>query len=428
MSTEHVVLPDTRGQDRAIPTAPAWTRHRRLIVGVPIAAVLVIVAAFVMLRSAGMHESAARSALTIATVGRGTFTRDIVASGQVVAAVSPTLMAPAGGVVALEVRAGDKVGKGQRLASIDSPDLKSLLQQEQATLESLRTDWKRAQLEADRKLSQLKAAFEQAEIDRKTAQREADRSRKAYELGSYSELQMLKMDDALEKAQFAYEQARTAYRSQPEQNRFEIDSKKSLAERQRFMVEQLQRQVDDLQIRSPVIGQVGQVLVGDRASVMKDAPLVTVVDLSALEVEIKVPESLARDLATGMNAELEGDGRRWNATVSAVSPQVVNGEVATRLRLADEKHDGLRQSQRLSARIVLDRRQNVLMVDRGLFVEQGGGSVYVVHGDAVERRAVRLGAVSVEKVEILGGLVAGEQIVISGADAFHDTPRGRLTD
>ncbi len=68
------------------------------------------------------------------------------------------------------------------------------------------------------------------------------------------------------------------------------------------------------------------------------------------------------------------------------------------------------------------------MVDRGLFVEQGGGSVYVVHGDAVERRAVRLGAVSVEKVEILGGLVAGEQIVISGADAFHDTPRGRLTD
>jgi len=130
----------------------------------------------------------------------------------------------------------------------------------------------------------------------------------------------------------------------------------------------------------------------------------------------------------GVNAQIEGDGRKWNATVSAVSPQVVNGEVTARLRLADEKHDGLRQSQRLAARIVLDRRQNVLMVDRGLFVEQGGGYAYVVHGNEVERRAVRLGAVSVEKVEILAGLKVGDRIVISGADAFHDAPRGRLTN
>ncbi len=428
MSTEHVVLPDTRMQDRALPDVPSWMRHRKWVLGLLAGAVIVIVAAFMALRSAGTHESAARSTVTIATVGRGTFTRDIVASGQVVAAVSPTLNAPAAGIVALEVHAGDKVQKGQRLAAIDSPDLKSMLQQEQATLESLHTDWKRAQLEADHKLSQLQAAFNQAEIDRKTTQREAERSRKAFELGSYSELQVLRAEDALEKAQFAYEQARTAYRSQPAQNRFEIDSKRSLAERQRLMVEEMQRQVDNLQIRSPVVGQVGQVLVGDRASVTKDVPLVTVVDLSALEVEIKVPESLARDLAPGVQAELEGDGRRWNATVSAVSPQVVNGEIATRLRLADEKHDGLRQSQRLSARIVLDRRQNVLMVDRGLFVEQGGGYVYVVRDDVVERRAVRLGAVSVEKVEVLAGLEAGDQIVISGAEAFHDAARGRLTD
>lgn len=427
MSTEHIVLPDTRRQDRALPTAPSWTRHRRVVLALSAGAIVVIAAAVAVLRSADTHESAARSTLTIAMVGRGTFTRDIVATGQVVAAVSPTLNAPAAGIVALDVHAGDKVDKGQRLATIDSPDLKSLLQQEQATLESLRTDWKRAQLEADRTLAQLHAALNQAEIDRKTAQREAERSRKAYELGSYSELQVLKTEDALEKAQFAYEQARTAHQSQPAQNRFEIDSKHSLAERQRLMVEELQRQVENLQIRSPVVGQVGQVLVGDRASVMKDAPLVTVVDLSALEVEIKVPESLARDLQVGMHAELEGDGRQWNATVNAVSPQVIGGEVATRLRLADEKHDGLRQSQRLSARIVLDRRENVLMVERGPFVEQGGGYVYVVHGDEVERRAVRLGAVSVEKVEVLAGLVAGEQIVISGADAFHDAPRGRLT-
>ena len=67
----------------------------------------------------------------------------------------------------------------------------------------LRIDWQRAQLDAERKLSQLEDAFEQAQVDRNTAQRELDRSRKAYELGSYTELQALKAQDALEKAQFA---------------------------------------------------------------------------------------------------------------------------------------------------------------------------------------------------------------------------------
>jgi HlyD family secretion protein len=387
-----------------------------------------IVLAVLALRAAGLHESAERSTLTIATVERGTFTRDIVASGQVVAAMSPTLNAPAAGLVALEVKGGDAVEKGQRLAVIDSPDLKSTLAQEEAMLEGLRTDWKRARLEADRKLSELRGAFDQAEIDRKTAQREAERSRKAFEGGAYPELQVLRAEDALEKANFASSLAQSAYQSQPAQNRFEVDSKRSLMDRQQLVVEELRRQVDRLQIRSPVSGRVGQVLIGDHAGVTKDAPLLTVVDLSALEVEIPVPESLARDLVAGANAELTGDGRKWNATVSAVSPQVVNGEVTARLRLADEKHDGLRQSQRLSARIVLDRRQNVLMVDRGLFVEQGGGYVYVVHGNEVERRAVRLGAVSVEKVEILSGLGVGDRIVNSGAEAFHEASRGRLTN
>ena len=59
------------------------------------------------------------------------------------------------------------------------------------------------------KLAQLRDAYNQAEVDQKTAQRERDRSRKAFELGAYSELQALKAEDALEKAQFAFAQAKS---------------------------------------------------------------------------------------------------------------------------------------------------------------------------------------------------------------------------
>jgi HlyD family secretion protein len=418
------MLRDTAGQDRMIERSSVWQRHRTpLIAGLALAVGLIVLLVYV-LRYSGAGSSVDRSRLSIATVERGSFVRDIAADGQVVAAVSPTLYANALGTVNLKVHAGDTVSKGQVLAVIDSPDLTAKLSQEEATAVGLRIDWQRASLDAEQKLLQLRDAFNQAQVDQKTAQRELDRSRKAYELGSYTELQALKAEDSLEKAQFAFQQAKMNVESQPKQNRFEIDSKKALFDRQQFLVADIKRQVDGLNVRSPVDGQIGQVQVADRASVAKDAPLLTVVDLSALEVEIKVSESFARDLRPGMTAGLEGGGHHWAGSVSGVSPEVVAGQVTARLRFGAEKPAGLRQSQRLSVRILIDRRDNVLMVDRGSFIDQeGGGFVYLVRGNIAERHPVHLGAASIAKVEILDGLEVGDQIVISGTDEFKSAQR-----
>jgi HlyD family secretion protein len=421
---EPIMLRDTSGQDRVIEPQNLLKRHRKIIIAVlALAAVLMVLSVYLM-RYSGAGRSVDRARVAIATVERGSFVRDIAADGQVVAAVSPTLYANALGTVTLKVHAGDTVVKGQVLAVVDSPDLTAKMSQEDASLAGLRIDWQRATLEADHKLSQLHDAYDQAQVDLKTAQRERDRSRKAYELGSYSELQALKAEDSLEKAQFAFEQAKSNYESQPKQNRFDVDSKKALLDRQQILVADLKRQVDGLNVRSPVDGQVGQVQVADRASVAKDAPLLTVVDLSALEVEIKVTESLARDLRPAMSADLDGGGHHWQGSVSGVSPEVVAGQVTARLRFGDEKPAGLRQSQRLSVRVFIDRRDNVLMVERGAFVDQeGGGFAYVVHGNIAERHPVQLGAASIAKVEVLDGLAVGDQIVISGTDAFNGAQR-----
>jgi HlyD family secretion protein len=421
-------LRDTAGQDRVIERAKPWQRHRALLVAALGALVALGVLVTYLAKFSGAGASVDRAHLTIAAVERGSFVRDVVADGQIVAAVSPTLYANSAGTVTLQVHAGDSVTKGQTLATIDSPELTAKLSQEDATLQSLRIDWQRARLDAEHRLMQMRDAYTQAEVDAKTAQREYERSHKAYELGAYSELQSLKAQDALEKAQFTLHQAKVNLESQPEQNRFDTDSKKALLDRQQFLVSDLRRQVDNLNVRSPVDGQIGQVQVADRASVAKDAPLLTVVDLTALEVEIKVAENLARDLRPGMGADLEGDGHHWSGTVSGVSPEVVGGQVTTRLRFGAEKPAGLRQSQRLSVRILIDQRDNVLMVDRGSFVDQDGGHfAYVVHDNVAERRPIRIGASSIAKVEILEGLAAGDRLVISGSDAFSGADRVILT-
>ena len=90
---------------------------------------------------------------------------------------------------------------------------------------------------------------------------------------------------------------------------------------------------------------------------------------------------------------------------------------------------GLRQNQRVSVRILMDRRDGVLKLERGAFYEAGGGATaWVVRDGVAERRAIRTGAVSVREVEVLEGLAEGDQVVISDTDEFGDAARVLLAD
>ena len=106
----------------------------------------------------------------------------------------------------------------------------------------------------------------------------------------------------------------------------------------------------------------------------------------------------------------------------------MNGEVTARLRFVDQQPPGLRQNQRLSARIVLGTRRNVLMVERGPFLDQDGGRfAYVMDGDRAVRRPIRAGVSSLNSVEILDGLKAGDRVVVSGTDLFGDAQQVRIS-
>ena len=106
----------------------------------------------------------------------------------------------------------------------------------------------------------------------------------------------------------------------------------------------------------------------------------------------------------------------------------MNGEVAARLRFTDRQPPGLRQNQRLSARIVLDTRRNVLSVERGPFLEQGGGqSAYIMEDGIAVKRRLRTGVSSLGAVEIIDGAKVGDRIVVSGSDQFGDAERIRIS-
>lgn len=416
------MIRDTSAQDRPI-AAPK--RQRWWLVAVALGAVAALALAWpTIARLAGAPASVNASRLTIATVERGALVRDVAGEGKVVAAVSPTLYAAEGGAVVLQVHAGDVVKKGQVLATIDSPTLASRLLQERSNADAMQADALRTEVDARQRRAALQSAWESAKVDEQSARNELARQQKAYDAGASSGMQVERARDTLEKARITQTHAESNLGLNEDALRFEVRAKQLAHERQRLLVKDLERQVEQLQLRSPVDGQVGQLFVAERATVAKDAQLLSVIDLSALEVQMQVPESFARDLAIGMPGEISGNGQTWPGKVSAVSPEVVNGQVAARLRFDGDTPGQLRQNQRLSVRVLIDRRENVLRVARGSFLEEFGARyAYVLRDGLAEKQPVRLGLVSVAHVEVLEGLKEGDRVVVSGSDAFGEHPR-----
>ncbi|NCT68955.1 MAG: HlyD family efflux transporter periplasmic adaptor subunit [Rhodanobacteraceae bacterium] len=422
------MIRDTSAQDRRL--APQKDRRKLLVWGGLGAAVLVagLLAMPTVARLMSADSSASSARLRIAEVKRGTLVRDVSVQGKVVAAVSPTLYARSAGTVTLQVQAGDKVKKGDVLAEVESPELANKLKQEQATLDSLAIEVERAAIDNRKNAAASQMALEQAVIDRETAEREVERNQKAYEMGAQAEMTVLRAKDALAKARLAEVNARNNIGLDRDSLAFELKTKRFALDRQRLLVDDLVRQVDELKLRSPVDGQVGQLIVQQRANVAASAPVLTVIDLSALEIEVQVPEVFAHDLGVGMAAEIQDASGKYAGEVSAISPEVIDGQVTGRVRFGDAKPAGLRQNQRLTTRILMDEHPDVLMVERGPFVDTGAGRIaYVVRGNVAERTPIQVGATSLNAVEIVSGVKEGDRVVISGTDEFKGVQRVALS-
>jgi len=368
--------------------------------------------------------------LRIAEVVRGDLVRDVSVQGRVVAAVSPTLYASAAATITLRVEAGASVAEGEVLAVLDSPELENTLQQAEATLEEQEMELERQRIESKQSALEKRKGADLADVALVAAKREMRRAEEANDRGVIPVIDYEKAKDDLRKAELAFTHAVADADLFDERLTFELRAKELSRNRQNMRVVEVQRQVDELAIRSPVAGIVGDLLVEQRAAVSRDTPVMAVVDLSRFEIDAQIPESYADDLAIGMQAQIILGSQKYSGQLVAVSPEIVANQVRSRIRFSDEMPPNIRQNQRLTTRVLLEERPSVLTLQRGQFLETGGGRVaYVLRDeDIAERRAITVGGRSLSAVEILTGLQEGDRVIISSIDQFRGAETVLITD
>src|SRR5688572_2019341 len=422
------MIRDTSAQDTPI-AQPSRRRHLRVAAGAVAAVAVVALAIWLASGWSASAHSANAARLRIAPVTQGTLLRDASVNGRVVAAVSPTLFAPAAAMVALKVSAGDTVRKGQVLAELESPELQSALRREQSTYEELKSEISRQEVLAQK--AKLKAASDadQAEIERASAQRVYERIERAGVVGVIARNDFEKARDNLKSAEIRGKHATEAARLESSDIDLQLRSRKEQLARQKLTLDEAKRRVDELSVRAPMDGVVGSLAVVDRTVVPANAPLMTLVDLSQLDVELEIPESYVQDLGLGMKSEIVAGDVKATGKLVAISPEVIRNQVLARVRFDGAQPAGLRQSQRVQARLLIDERKNVLILPRGPFVEAHGGKyAYVMQDGFAVKKPIRIGGTSVSSVEIVEGVKAGDRVVIAGSEEFENAPQVKVNE
>lgn len=375
------------------------------------------------------QQSISLERVRLATITQGDFTRDISVLGRVVAAVSPTVYSPADGTITLLIEAGHEVKQGQVIAKLESPELNSQLFQQQASLESLQSSFERQNIQAKKQRLIDQKAVDLANVKLVTADREKRRADLGYEKSAISQIDYEKAQDELEQANLQHKHAIQDAALNAES--LDFDSKSLLLDirRQTLLVKELQRQVDGLNIASPVNGIVGNLSTDNKTFLSKNQAILTIVDLSQFEVEIEIPESYADDLAIGMEVNIQFEQQPFRARLVTISPEILNNQVTGRVRFTNDIPKKLRQNQRLNTQIILEYKENVLQVQRGQFLDSSGGRfAYKVVNGLAEKTPITTGARSLSHVEILQGLKVGDQIIISGTDTFNAVEQVLLSD
>jgi HlyD family secretion protein len=417
------MIRDTSQQDAVLTPAPVHKLKRRALWVGGLVAVAAVTAAVLGAWSSSEH-SVSEARLRIAEVTRGTLVRDASVNGRIVAAVSPTLYSTAPATVNLKVAAGDTVKKGDVLAVLESPDLTDELKRETSSYEQLKAEVARQQILARKQKLLAQKEADTAEIERLSAQRTLERYEGVAQVGIIAKIDYQKAKDALNSAEIRARHASQAASLEGDDVQLALKTKINELERQRLSLANAQRRVDELTVRAPVDGFIGTLNVQNRMVVAANAPLMTLVDLSKLEVEVEVPESYVADIGLGMNAEITLPSGTATGKLSALSPEVVKNQVLARVRFDGEQPKGLRQSQRVTARLLIEERPNVVMLQRGPFVEsEGGRFAYKVDNGIAVRTPVQLGATSINAVEVLSGLKPGDKVVVAGTDTFNNATR-----
>lgn len=405
-------------------------KRRRLQLMLGGAALLVALLAVLLWRLGPALPEADRGSVWIDHVQRGDMLREVRATGTLVPRSSRWLAAAtAAQVEEILVWPGAQVEPGTVLMRLSNPEVEDSLRNAQAQVAAAEADVAAKRAELQSQLLDERSAQAQAQSDYASAKVKATADAKAMEKQLIARVQY-------EQGQIALKQLEQ--RTQIEQQRVsafagsmkaQLDAVQAKLLQQRSNLQLRQRQADALEVKAGIAGVLQEVAVQEGAQVADGANLARVARPDVLIARLQVPEVQAKDVTLGMPVTVDTHNGTIAGKVERIDPAVRSGSVQVDVNLAGTLPPGARPDLSVDGRIRIAKLDNVLSVGRpALATADGDLSLFRLDasGNTATRVPVRVGAASVDRVEIVRGLKAGDQVILSDTSQWDKYDRIRL--
>jgi HlyD family secretion protein len=418
---------DNETMDRQIPVSEQRKKKiRKIAIAAAVAVVVLGIGAWL---GSMMMPSIDRKKLMISEVDRGTIDVSVSATGNVVPAFEEIIISPISAKI-LEVYAhsGDSVDVGTPLLRLDLQSAeadyaKSLDEQE------IRRQQRAQQLASNEtQLADRRMQIEVKEME--LSQLEAKLRNELYldSLGSGTRDRVRQAETTLRTAQMQLNQLRQQYQNevrakQADQRIQQLND--GIYERN---LDAQRRTLNDARICSPRRGTLTYINTEVGSIAGSSQKIAVVSDLSHFKAECEISDNHSERVRVGGAVILRIGKERLRGTINTVTPLSKSGAITFTVVPDDMSHPRLRSGLRAEVFVITSIKDDVLRIKNGSFYSGPGDyTLFVVNGDKLLPREVKLGECNYDYIEVVSGLEVGEQVVVSDMTKYKGKEKLKLS-
>ncbi len=373
----------------------------------------------------GDHSSAYKADVRTVSIGdvtEGEFNDYVRISGRVQPITTVQLSPLEGGVVdRLVVEEGAIVRKGDVIVVLTNPALslsildseaqlaekQNFLRNTQVTMEQERLNLRQEKLQLDLDVARKERTFRQNE---KLWEEELIRREDYLQAREDWELAVRRRELVMER-----QKQDSIYRGVQVENMEE-----SLGNMRRNM-QLIRQRVDNLQVTSPIDGELGLLDVVLGQSLSSGQRIGQLNDLSDFKVEAFIDEHYIDKVRAGLAATFERGETTYPLRIRRVYPEVRNGQFRVDFVFDGPRPANIRTGQTYYINLELGEPSEAVLIPRGAFYQTTGGTwIFVVEpdGSRAHKRPIRIGRQNPQFYEVTEGLKAGERVITSSYEMF----------
>lgn len=360
--------------------------------------------------------------ISVGTVARGEFNDYIRVTGQVQPITTVQLSPLEAGIVErLVVEEGASVRKGDVLVELSNTSLTLEILNSEAELAEKQNILRNTLISMEQQKLDLRLDKVQLDLDVERKRRTWQQNEELYRSNLIAREDWLQSKEdyelAAKKRELNIERQvqdslyRTVQIEQMEDN---------LANMKRNM-QLIRQRIDNLQVKSPIDGEVGLLDVVLGQSVTSGQKIGQVNDLSDYKVEAEIDESYIDRVRAGLDATFERQDTAFTMRLRKVYPEVRNGQFRADFTFVGAHPRNIRSGQTYYLHLELGQPTDAVIIPRGSFYQSTGGAwIYVVapEGDRAYKRQIRIGRQNPQYYEVLEGLEPGERVIVSGYENY----------